>query len=69
MDPEFEFEEIRVTEAERLQRLVRTTSAYFSLSAGVQCDWRCKPTRRGGIFANCEACSNETEVLANAGIR
>jgi len=49
MDPEFEFEEIGVTEAERLQRLVRTTSAYFSLSAGVQCDWRCKPmhaTRR-----------------------
>jgi len=27
MDPEFEFEEIKVTEAERLQRLVRTTDS------------------------------------------
>jgi hypothetical protein len=27
MDPEFEFEEIKETEAERLQRLVRTTDS------------------------------------------
>ena len=27
MDPEFEFEEIKVTEAERLQRLISTTDS------------------------------------------
>jgi len=70
MDHEFEFvEEIKETEAERLQRLVRTTDSVSLLQYVRRRAMRLAvQTGDVGIFAYSEACSKMAELQANAGI-